>query len=409
MSAKDPDVRSESESMLSDQLARSEERIRTLEAQLALVQKSPIAKRAEGPQTLAPPPTRPPISMSAFNSDPFGPATEGIAAVVQTAANVRYASASPQRAPDTPRGASDDFEPTARFDAGELRHAHSALIRPRPAMYRRVKVGLLCLACGALWAGVWQMQAGERHSRSADMPQDIAHVSPAAAYAVPPAPVPPVPAPEAASPLAAAGTRNVGTILKPDASPRIVNAPHSPAHVSLPVGTPHHAQTIAANSRQDTDPAATHSYGRSTAARRPSPSLYPVVLPAETSTMRRESDRKTLAVAHRAGLKHSFAQSAQPIAFLPRRTASFKPEPRPAVVSAPLPEPRSSYSLGSGRSEEQVEEQTEAVRGTRAAAYDRDDRRDDIEANVDHAIQTLDKMKALLDNMERRRKSPTHP
>ena len=426
MSAKDPDVRSETESMLSDQLARSEERICMLEAQLALAQKSLPAERAEEPQTPASLPTRPPISMSAFNSNPFGSSTEGIAAVVQTAANVRNTPDLPQSAPDMPGSASEDFEPTARLDAGELRHAHRVLIRPRTPAYRRVEVGLLCLACGALWAGVWQMQAAHRHSRSASMPQTLAAVPSAAAYATPPVPVPPIsptplPAPasaqrEAGRPPVAAGTINGRTIVEPDSSPRIASAFRSAARVSLPVSAPHHAQAIAATARQDAGPDETRFYGRSAAARKPTPFLPPVILPAETPVARHASNRKTLAVGHTAGLKHNSPKTAQLIAFLPRRAAFFKPQPRSAVVSAPLSEPRSSYGLGSGHSEgseEQVEEQAEAVHGTRAAAYDRDDRRDDrrdgIEANVDHALQTLDKMKALLDNMEHRRKSPAHP
>lgn len=420
MSTQDPDVRPEQESTLRDQLARSEERIGRLEAQLAVVQKSLPAECAGAPQTPATPPARPPISMSAFNNNLSGPSTEAVAATVRAAANARNA---PSPFPSLSNASHDGIEPTARLNAEELSHAHRALNRPRTKAYRRIEAGLLCLACGALWAGVWQMRTGERNSQRHNAPQILAAVPPTA-YGMPPVPVSPVSAPPQSAPPQSApapapreagrqslavGMMNGRTMVEPDAAPRVASAPRLRASVPVPVSAPRHARTNAANARQDAGIAETRSYGRSAAARRMMPPLPSVILPTETPTLRREPNRKTLAVAHRAGLKH---KSAQLVAFVPRRAASFKPHPHSAFVSAPLPEPRGSYGLGSGRSEsfeEQVEEQAEAVHGTRAAAYDRDDRREDIEANVDHAIQTLDKMKALLDNMEQRRKAPAHP
>ena len=438
MSARDLDVRPDLECALREEITRKEERIRALETQLDHAQRTSPVAGVTLPQTPPPAATRPPIRLPVFDGAPVSV----IADRVQALANARNApdladlppvSTIPPTPASMPFDAPDGFEPTARLDAGELRRAHRALARSRDAGHHRAPAALLCLATVALWGGLWQMNLRERQNAARPSLQN-APDAPAIA-AAPLNNVTPIILPEAdlkiadSLPAAAAvptqATERAGASL-----PRSSYTLRSIAPPPTPLTSPRHTVSAAADSKNEALPVSALAVSAPPDARPasdPKPERKPALSTRRQTALAQLGVTGTAASERISPNKKTFlimpAAKREQARVKVARGGAWASHPRTLTLreqdtASARPLPASSddtYGIregGSPDSEEQDEEQAQAVHGPRsihARAEKTAGRTSDIEANVDHAMQTLDKMRDLLDGIDRGRKTPAHP
>ena len=435
MPAKDPDVRSglepESESetanALRDERERAKERLCMLETQLAEAQHTAPGRQRD-PTAAAPPAvSRPPIRLPVFDGTPV----MGIAKRVQAEANARGVSMPPASTTSASKASAsvpfrpmpfvsmpfnaaadtDDFEPTARLDAGQIRQAHRALARPCTSAHRRTPAALLCLGTAALWCGVWQMRMRDQQAVPGSVPQSASNAPvPADVRAMSATPVV-LPEPQAADRLPMIAPAPVHDMDRLAHAPRFAVPASVSFRPSQPLQTPDRARpgirAEAAPAPMQKPPLARRQIAaiETAASGRHAPGMKSRLLSPAT---RREHGKAASRPAAWAFLSTTHTPDGQPAA--------------PARPSASLSRRDfglgSSSTEGSGRSEgaeEQAEAQAQPVRGLHLTSYGHGDRQsdgsghNDIEANVDHAMQTLDKMRELLDDMDRAAKPRRGP